>query len=48
MEIWKYLNLKIVEIFNSKIMYVSRLKCMTYVCIYVCMFVDKYQCLCVY
>ena len=32
LEIWKYTNLKIVEILNSKIMYASRLKCMSSVC----------------
>ena len=36
---WKYANLKIVELLNFKIMYVSSLKCMSYICMHVCMLV---------
>ena len=49
LETWKYANVKIVEILKPKIMYVSKLKCMSYVCMHACMqsckFVDKHVCL---
>ena len=32
------------EILNSKIMYVSRLKYMSKICMHACMFVDKHEC----
>ena len=42
MEIWKYANMKIVKILTSAILYVSSLKCMGYICMYVrYKFVDK-------
>ena len=42
---WKYANLKIVKIPNSKMMYVFQLKYMSDICMYACMFVDKFECL---
>ena len=54
LEVWKflkYVSLKSVQTLNSKIMYVSMLKYMSYVCIYASMHLDRqtllYVCMCV-